>query len=331
MNPFYEEVLNRKKELESDIMEVVQEKKKLCQKLCEYQCEPVIMGDESVEISLGKGEEGILIISGPDPGVILGAAHILKQKEEILPGRVDILFPGKDNFEGVEFEDDAYSAAMIVDSKKGTGEFWGFQVFWDDFPKKVILDYELTASAPKGLRGVNPVTITARINQGIQELIALEYVGQGVSVVHTEWKGGSAPNAFAEDSQLKGRLFAPTEQICEDVKERIEKLGTEITQAFRAQYSSSWERIDTDNKKENFGLTAQLAGYLGDAVGWEHMERIWCRGNEKTQWEIPTSYFRYVLETEKTSAVSLAAGAAACANSALHYLKSRIKKGGNKE
>lgn len=330
MNPFYEEALSRKKELQTDRMEVVQGIKDLSQKLREYQCEPAAAENGKIKISLGQGDEGFLIVSGEDPGVVLGAASILKQKEEILQGRIDILFPAKESLTDTKIDENDYSAAMIVDTEEGGGKFWGFQVLSDSISRKIVSDYELTASAPKGLRGVNPVTITARINQGVHELITLEYAPLGVSVLHTEWNGGSAPNAFAENAQLKGRLYAPTEEILEEVKERIEGLARQITEAFRAQYSSKWESVGADGK-ETFGLTAQLAGYLGDAVGWEHMERVWGGGSEKMKAGIPMSQFRYVLEKEEMSAVSLAAGAAACASSALHYLKSRAAKGGKKE
>lgn len=327
MNPFYEDVLTVKEKLEADRNEVLtgaDRLQSLSDKLCSCGLRPEKTAEGLLKVSLGEGDAGICLIAKGDPGVMLGAVQMLKNRETFLKGRIDVFFAEQDaDFDVKTLDGTLYSAGLCLDSVIDGAEDGGFQCITDITPRRYQADYTLTATAPKGLRGVNPITMTARMQVAVSELIASEFALRGVSAVSLEWNGGTAPNAGAESAALRGRITAPSQRICQEVRERIEVLGEKIAAAFRASYSSEWKE-NPCAKGSLFGLCTQLTGYLGDAVGWEHMKLFYTEQEEASQDAVPVANYRYILEEKDGSfALSLAVGAAACANCAVHYLKSR--------
>ncbi len=331
MNPFYEDILNVKHELETDRKDVLtgaDRLQSLEDKLCSYGFAPTRTKDGNLKVSFGSGDAGICLIAKKDPGVLLGAARMLKRREEYLQGKITVIFAADEETEIPDQELSDCSAGLQLESVIDPAEDGGFQCITDITPRRCTMEYTLTATAPKGLRGVNPITATARMQVAISEMIAAEYALRSVSVTSLGWNGGTAPNAGAEQTTLRGRISAPSKKICQEVKERIESIGAHIAKGFRAEYDGVWSETEEETASL-FGLCTQLTGYLGDAVGWEHMKLLYTKQEEASQNAVPVASYRYILEeTDGSFALSLSIGAAACANCAVHYLKSRSKMTG---
>lgn len=180
--------------------------------------------------------------------MLLGAAKLLKEKEEELDGEIRLLFqPAEELLEGAKnciedgVLDGVHAACMLhcltaIDLPAGSVivSSEGITAPAADFFEVEILGKSCHGSAP--WKGVDALTVAARVLLGFEELSARELSTASPAVLTVgALRTGEVQNALTDRAVLRGTLRAFDEQTRSFVKKRLEKIAKSIAVAFRAR------------------------------------------------------------------------------------------------
>lgn len=252
--------------------------------------------------------------------MLLGAAKLLKEGEKELKGRVRFLFqPAEELLEGAKdcMENGVLSgvksAVMLhvltaVNADMGTAfvSSAGVSAPAADYFKIEVKGKGCHGSAP--WKGVDALTVSARILLGLQELSARELSISDPAVLTVgSLQGGEAGNAISDNAVLKGTLRAFDEQTRAFVKERMETLAKNTAKAFRAKakvvYGGGCPTLVNDEKTSAFAEKAARE-LLGDKAVFTSDEL----GGDMRKNSGGSEDFAYIAQAVPAVMIGLAAG-----------------------
>lgn len=202
-----------------------------------------------------KEESGLAFASSTDwshacghdfhAAALLGAAKILKEHEDELPGTVKLIFQsGEEVFKGAvgaishglmenphvdaAFATHVFAASSLKNVLYGKyfcASVYGFRIR--------VQGKGAHGSSPEN--GVDPLTVGAYILLGLQELISREISAcdeAALTIGHFE--GGNAPNVIPDSCILEGTLRAFKPEIRAYIMQRITEIAESIARAYRA-------------------------------------------------------------------------------------------------
>ena len=180
--------------------------------------------------------------------MLLGAAKLLKAREKELKGRVKLLFqPAEELLEGAKdviengvLDDPKPNAAVMLHVLTGTPLPSGTVVVASGIsaPAADFFHIRVQGKGCHGAmpwKGVDALTVAARILLGLQELSAREVPADSPAVLTIgKVETSGADNAIADGVTLKGTLRSFDEQARKTVKKRMEQIAKNTAKAFRA-------------------------------------------------------------------------------------------------
>lgn len=186
--------------------------------------------------------------------MLLGAAKLLKEREDALRGQVKLLFqPAEEILEGAKdvlragvLQDPTPQGAMMihcmtaVDLKTGTAIIAkGTSAPAADFFQIDVQGKGCHGSAP--WNGIDALTVAARIVLGLEELAARELsVAEPAVLTVGSLQAGKAGNVIADRAEISGTLRAFDEGVRSQVKKRMEEIAKGIAKAFRAKVNITY-------------------------------------------------------------------------------------------
>ena len=251
--------------------------------------------------------------------MLLGAAKLLKQREEQLCGEVRLLFqPAEEILEG---------AKDVIDNGvlKGVDGAAMIHVLTDvEMPVgTLIVSNQVSAPAAdfftitingKGCHGSSPwngidaLTAAAHILLALQEIAARELsIAQPAVLTIGSLQTQPAGNVISDKAVMKGTLRAFDEEVRKRVKERMEKIARQVANAFRARvricYDGGCPTLVNDEKTAVFAheqmqaLLGKGKVFLSTAVG--ERDKAKSGGSED---------FAYIAQKVPSVMMALAAG-----------------------
>ena len=179
--------------------------------------------------------------------MLLGAAKLLKEKENTLNGRVRLLFqPAEEILEGAKNCIEAgvlegVSAALMMHVLTAFNSTMVGVIVSSEGVSAPAADYFTIQIQGKGChgsapwKGVDALTVSARILLGLEELNAREISSSAPAVLTVgSLQSGEAGNAISDKVVLCGTLRSFDEEARLFVKKRIEQIAKNIAKAFRA-------------------------------------------------------------------------------------------------
>ena len=216
--------------------------------------------------------------------MLLGAAKILKQNEERLPGCVKLMFqPAEEIFEGSAdmiaagiLKDPVPDAAVMIHVTAATPIPAGAVIVCPSGVGAPAADYFTITVQGKGCHGSTPhngidaLTSAAHILLALQEIHARELPASEEAVLTIgKMHGGSAANAIADQAVLEGTIRTYSEKTRAYLKDRIEKISTCVAEAYRSKcqvaYGSGCPTL-INNKELGIRLYAALKDSVGGMV-----------------------------------------------------------------
>lgn len=187
--------------------------------------------------------------------MMLGAARLLKQHEEEIPGTIKLMFqPAEEIFEGSQdmiqnglLENPKVNAALMIHVIAGMPFTPGTVIVSAPGISAPAADYFKITVQGKGCHGsmpntgVDPLSAAAHILIALQEIHARELaVGEhGVLTVGT-MNAGTADNVIPDTVIMGGSLRTYDEDTRSFIKERMEQIAKGIAAAFRAEAEVSF-------------------------------------------------------------------------------------------
>lgn len=211
--------------------------------------------------------------------MLLGAAKLLKEDEDKLDGMVKLMFqPAEETLEGARdmiqhgiLENPSVDAAMAIH----------INALYDS-GKVIVTTGPLTASSDgftikiKGHGGhgarphecVDPINVACHIHSSLQainarEVQASEHLVLNIGSIH----GGNAGNVVPETVEMQGTLRTYSNEVRNEVKERIESICKNIAQAFRAEAEVVYGSNYTVPMICDENVAAEAENYISDLIG----------------------------------------------------------------
>ncbi len=267
--------------------------------LTEMGYDPQPCGRAGIVASVGKGEKVFLLRADMDglpmteksglsycakngnmhacghdmhTAMLLGAAKLLKGRENALCGQVKLLFqPAEEVLEGAKemiaagvLDNPKPQAGMMIHVMTAVDIPVGGAVIADgvsapaaDFFRIKVQGKGCHGSAP--WKGIDALSVSARIALGLQEIPAREIALSSPAVLTVgSLNAGNAGNVIADDGVLKGTLRAFDEDTRLQVKKRIKEVAKGIGTAFRARVKVDFEGgCPTLVNDEKLGILAE--------------------------------------------------------------------------
>ena len=177
---------------------------------------------------------------------LLGAAKILKEKENDLKGTVKLLFQsGEETFQGASA---AIQAGVLenpkVDVAFGMHSFAGYEtghLLWGQMPMAAVYGFKMIITG-KGGHGAEPEKAIDSINAGVQVYLALQSLlarecpssGQA-SLTIGQFSAGVTANTIPEQAILQGTLRTYDAKLRERLIKRIHEISTAVASAYRCK------------------------------------------------------------------------------------------------
>ena len=187
--------------------------------------------------------------------MLLGAARLLKEREDKLKGSVKILFqPAEEILQGAKnavengvLDNPKISGAMMLHVLTGvpmpTGSVvvaQGVSAPAADFFKIEVQGKGCHGSTP--WKGIDASAVGAKILLGLQEITGKEVSFTTPSVLSVgNILAGKAGNVIADKAELKGTLRTFDEGVREYIKMRVEEIAKYTAKAFRAKARTGFE------------------------------------------------------------------------------------------
>ena len=208
--------------------------------------------------------------------ILLGAAKLLKEREDELPGVVKLMFqPGEEGYMGA-------SVAIregVLENPKVDAAF-AMHVFAMIPLGQIAWGSELTASCYSfriNIRGrgghgstpqdcIDPINVGVRIYLALQELIAREVSPQAeVALTVGKFQAGETTNVIPEYAELAGTLRTFDDSVHDYVVRRITELSESLARAYRAE--ATVELVDdVPSTICDAGLNAEIKGVINQTL-----------------------------------------------------------------
>lgn len=269
--------------------------------------------------------------------MLLGAARLLKDREDSLKGTVKLMFqPAEEIFEGAKdmiaagvLEDPRPDAALMLHVTAGSPMPTGMLIAMAPGVSAPAADYFTIRVKGLGCHGSTPhlgvdaITAAAQILLSLQQIHARE-IAPGTEAVLTVGtiQGGTAPNAIANECVLQGTIRTYDEQVRSYLKDRMTAIAKATASACRAEaaveFGSGAPVLDNDAQ-----LAQKVPGWLREVLGDRMvLSAADLPGNTRGG---GSEDFAYVSQQVPTLMLALAAG---CSNEGfthqLHHPKVRL-------
>ena len=182
--------------------------------------------------------------------MLLGAAKLLKAREEAIQGTVKLMFqPGEENLKGAK----AMVAAGVLENPKVEAAAMFHVSISTDFPAGTILvpPGGPFASAPdwfeiriygKGGHGatpqntVDPLNVMSHTHIALQAIASREVAPDEVAIVTVgEMHGGNIANVIPDTAIMKGTIRTFNEKTRKFVIKRVQAIAKSVAETFRAK------------------------------------------------------------------------------------------------
>lgn len=307
-----EEIVNNRRTIHQfggtgfDIPETVEYVK---QQLASYGYEPREIGKSGVTCTVGGGGKTILLRADMDAlpitedsgepfsctngtmhacghdmhcTMLLAAAKMLKEREAELGGTVKFMFqPAEEILSGAKamlaagiLENPQVDAAMALHVCVGPNRPLGRVRYSVGQTSHSADQFRIIVKAPKGRRGINPLSISTRIVLGFQELTPVEFPPhQLIDVKCGILQAGIAGNTVPEEARIEGVARTADPEARDRLKRRVEEIAVGIAAAFQSEVDFTWVRGVAPMVNDE-RLTEELAQYCAEVVGEDKVVRI---------------------------------------------------------
>ncbi|MFZ3388455.1 amidohydrolase [Buttiauxella gaviniae] len=233
---------------------------------------------ETSGVSFSSQHEGVMHACGHDvhSSVILGAALLLKEREDQLAGRVRLLFqPAEENFTGAKALIKA-GALENVSAIFGMHNEPGLPVgtfatrggaFYANVDRFVLRVKGKGAHAARPHEGRDPIVLASQLVIALQTIASRDIdTLDSVVVSVTRIQGGNTWNVLPENVELEGTVRTHRGDIQKQVEKRIREIASGLASAFGAQIEVEWFNgpvtLINDEKWAAFSMqVAENVGY----------------------------------------------------------------------
>lgn len=233
---------------------------------------------ETSGVSFSSQHDGVMHACGHDvhSSVILGAALLLKEREDHLAGRVRLLFqPAEENFTGAKALIKA-GALENVSAIFGMHNEPGLPVgtfatrggaFYANVDRFVLRVKGKGAHAARPHEGRDPIVLASQLVIALQTIASRDIdTLDSVVVSVTRIQGGNTWNVLPENVELEGTVRTHRGDIQKQVEKRIREIASGLASAFGAQIEVEWFNgpvtLINDEKWAAFSMqVAENVGY----------------------------------------------------------------------
>ncbi|QGU86908.1 M20 peptidase aminoacylase family protein [Erwinia sorbitola] len=234
--------------------------------------------EEIVPVAFRSQHPGVMHACGHDvhTSVILGAAKLLKEREQSLPGRVRLLFqPAEERFGGAKtlinagaLQDVAAIFGMHNAPELPVGIFaTRGGPFYANVDRFDIEIHGKGAHAARPQEGVDAIVIASQIVSALQTLVSRSYSPlESVVVSVTRIEGGNTWNVLPQKVVLEGTVRTHNSAIRSELPQRLRQLIEGIAGGFGARAELNWHPgppalINTERWAEFSKQVAARQGY----------------------------------------------------------------------
>lgn len=208
--------------------------------------------EEASGVPFSSQHPGVMHACGHDfhTSVILGAAHLLKAREDQLPGRVRLFFqPAEERFGGasqlikagaLDNVDVIFGLHNAPELPAGTFSTRGgaFYANVDRFQIKIT---GKGAHAAHPEEGIDSIVTASHIVTALQTVVSRNVSAQEAAVVSvTRIEGGNTWNVLPQTVELEGTVRTYNTEIREQIPQRIRKVITGVAEALGAEAELHW-------------------------------------------------------------------------------------------
>lgn len=240
--------------------------------------------------------------------MLLGAAKLLKAREESLPGTVKLMFqPAEEVFQGAQdmidagvLADPAVDGAMMIHVMAGQPIPTGiFLLPTGGVTTSSCQQYRILVRGKGGHgstphQAIDPITAAAHIHLALQEINSRELDPSGYGVFTTcRFRAGEASNILPETAEMWGtiRTTDPDGVVAEQIKTRMTEIAQGVGGAMRCSVEVTFGDFCPCVVVDE-ALAVQAKTYLGELFG-SRVQTIsqWGGGSEDFSWvslRVPT-------------------------------------------
>jgi len=210
--------------------------------------------------------------------MLLGAARILKEYENNIPGIIKLMFqPAEETLEGCHdminagiLYNPSVDAALMIHIITGVPLKCGTTIVCDGGVSAPAADYFTIEIKGKGCHGampntgIDPITAASHIVIALQELHARELsIADKAVLTIGSFNAGSANNVIPDTAILSGTLRAFDEDVRKYIKERLYHIATHIAKAFRTEATVTFTN-SCPTLKNDADLSACTKSYINE-------------------------------------------------------------------
>lgn len=208
--------------------------------------------EEASGVPFSSQHPGVMHACGHDfhTSVILGAAYLLKAREDQLPGRVRLFFqPAEERFGGasqlikagaLENVDVIFGLHNAPELPVGTFSTKG-GAFYANVDRFSITITGKGAHAAHPEEGVDSIVTASHIISALQTVVSRNVSAQEAAVVSvTRIEGGNTWNVLPQTVELEGTVRTHNDAVREQIPERIRQVISGVATALGAKAELNW-------------------------------------------------------------------------------------------